>query len=60
MNYDAAEECRDCIRTLMAGSEHLEGIFYWEPEAPAGYNGGYNKGCFDNSQPTVALDGFTD
>ncbi len=60
MNYDAAEECRDCIRTLMAGSEHLTGIFYWEPEAPAGYNGGYNKGCFDNSQPTVALDGFKD
>jgi arabinogalactan endo-1,4-beta-galactosidase len=60
MNYDAAEECRDCIRTLMSGSEHLLGIFYWEPEAPAGYNGGYNKGCFDNSQPTVALDGFKD
>jgi arabinogalactan endo-1,4-beta-galactosidase len=39
---------------------HLEGIFYWEPEAPAGYNGGYSKGCFNDSQPTVALDGFKD
>lgn len=63
MDYTAAEECRECIRSLIskgAGTGHLEGIFYWEPEAPAGYNGGYNKGCFDNSQPTVALDGFLD
>jgi arabinogalactan endo-1,4-beta-galactosidase len=37
---------------------HFEGIFYWEPEAPAGYNGGYDKGCFNNSAPTVALDAF--
>ena len=43
MNYQAAEQCRDCIASLMSGgmdSGHLEGIFYWEPEAPAGYNNG--------------------
>jgi arabinogalactan endo-1,4-beta-galactosidase len=63
MDYDAAEECRDCISSLMTQGKAtgaLEGIFYWEPEAPAGYNGGYNKGCFENSQPTVALDAFTE
>lgn len=61
MNYQAAEQCRDCIASLMSGgmdSGHLEGIFYWEPEAPAGYNNGYDKGCFDNGKPTVALDAF--
>ena len=61
MDYDAAEECRDCISSLISKGQatgHLEGIFYWEPQAPAGYNSGYNKGCFVNGQPTVALDAF--
>lgn len=61
MDYTEAEACRNCIAKLMTDGQatgHLEGIFYWEPEAPAGYNGGYSKGCFDNSQPTVALDAF--
>lgn len=61
MDYTEATECRDAIALLMQkGQEtgHLEGIFYWEPEAPAGYNGGYKKGCFDQGQPTVALDAF--
>lgn len=63
MDYDQAEECRDCIASLIAkGSEtgHLEGVFYWEPQAPAGYNEGYGKGCFVNGTPTVALDAFKD
>jgi arabinogalactan endo-1,4-beta-galactosidase len=61
MDYRNAEECRDCISALMTQGQatgNLLGIFYWEPEAPAGYNGGYNKGCFNNSTPTVALDAF--
>lgn len=61
MNYQEAEACRDCIASLMEKGKatgHLDGIFYWEPEAPAGYNNGYDKGCFDNGQPTVALDAF--
>lgn len=63
MDYDQAEECRDCIASLIAkGREtgHLEGVFYWEPQAPAGYNEGYGKGCFVNGTPTVALDAFKD
>lgn len=61
MDYTEAEACRDCIAKLITEGKatgHLEGIFYWEPEAPAGYNGGYSKGCFNNSRPTVALDAF--
>lgn len=61
MNYKEAAECRDFIATLRNATsvaDYLEGIFYWEPEAPAGYNSGYYKGCFDNGRPTVALDAF--
>lgn len=56
MPYDEAEDCRDLIAKMMTAD--VEGIFYWEPEAPAGYNGGYTLGCFDNDAPTVALDAF--
>lgn len=61
MDYEQAEECRDCIAALISKGQatgHLEGIFYWEPQAPVGYNGGYNKGCFNNGTPTVALDAY--
>ena len=34
------------------------GVFYWEPEAPDGYNGGYGMGAFQNGKPTIALDPF--
>ena len=47
--------------TVMAdgtSTGHLAGIFYWEPEAPNSYNGGYRKGCFDGGKPTTALDVF--
>lgn len=56
MPYDEAEDCRDLIAKMLKAD--VEGVFYWEPEAPAGYNGGYNLGCFDNGAPTVALDAF--
>ena len=61
MDYDQAESCRDAIALLMTKGQEsglLEGIFYWEPEAPSGYNDGYNKGCFVDGKPTVALDAF--
>lgn len=56
MPYDRAETCRELIAQMM--KEPVEGIFYWEPQAPAGYNDGYTLGCFDNDAPTVALDAF--
>lgn len=56
MAYDQGELCKQLITKMM--NTDVEGIFYWEPEAPNGYNGGYNLGCFDNDAPTVALDAF--
>lgn len=56
MPYDEAEDCRSLIAKMM--NADVEGIFYWEPQAPGGYNDGYNMGCFDNGAPTVALDAF--
>ncbi|MGN0213042.1 MAG: arabinogalactan endo-beta-1,4-galactanase [Muribaculaceae bacterium] len=61
MDYNYAETCKSFISSLMAkgiATGNLKGIFYWEPEAPAGYNGGYNKGCFEYGTPTVALEPF--
>lgn len=56
MPYNEAENCKALISKMMIAD--VEGVFYWEPQAPAGYNGGYNLGCFDNDAPTVALDPF--
>ena len=36
--------------------ESCMGVFYWEPEAPKGYNGGYEMGAFADGKPTIALD----
>lgn len=60
MDYRQAETCNAMLTDIMNRVKTLDvkGIFYWEPEAPAGYNDGYNKGCFDNGTPTVALDPF--
>lgn len=57
MPYDQGEICNQLIKKMMR--TEVEGIFYWEPQAPNGYNDGYNLGCFDNDAPTVALDAFT-
>lgn len=56
MPYDQGENCKKLISQMM--TVDVEGIFYWEPQAPNGYNDGYNLGCFDNDAPTVALDAF--
>lgn len=55
-HYSEGEVCRQLIEKMMKAD--VEGIFYWEPQAAAGYNGGYELGCFDNGAPTVALDPF--
>ena len=60
MDYREAATCKAMIADIIARTASLDvkGIFYWEPQAPAGYNDGYNKGCFDNGMPTEALDAF--
>ena len=54
--HDRPEACRDMLTRMMTAD--VEGIFYWEPQAPAGYNGGYTLGCFDRGAPTAALSPF--
>ncbi len=63
MPYDQAEICNELMTYLVEecgklGMDKACGIFYWEPQASPGYNGGYNKGCFVDGAPTEALDAF--
>ncbi len=60
LEYSEAAACKSMIQRIMDESDSsiMKGIFYWEPEAPAGYNGGYDKGCFEDGAPTEALDAF--
>ena len=63
MPYNEPDKAYDLLKYLKDegwGKGLVDGVFYWEPEAPAGYNGGYDKGCFDNGRPTRALSAFTD
>ena len=56
MPSDKGDLCKELIEEMM--TQEVEGIFYWEPEAPAGYNDGYMLGCFQNGSPTEALSSF--
>lgn len=56
MPFNKEKECAELINMMMKAD--VEGIFYWEPEAPTGYNDGYKLGCFKNGAPTAALDPF--
>lgn len=56
MPFDQPEACAALLTKMMACP--VEGIFYWEPEAPEGYNDGYRMGCFNQGAPTDALNPF--
>lgn len=63
MPWDASDAAYDFLSYMLQESEaagYCRGLFYWEPEAPAGYNGGYTLGAFANNRPTRALDAFAD
>lgn len=63
MHYAQPQMTKEWLSYLRNATEalgYVDGIFYWEPQAPAGYNGGYFKGCFQNGSPTEALDAFKD
>lgn len=63
MQYDAEDTAYEMLTYLLEKSEatgYCDGVFYWEPEAPAGYNGGYTMGSFKDNAPTHALDAFTE
>ncbi len=54
MSKEAIQYILDEARKI----EDCHGVFYWEPEAPEGYNGGYGLGAFKDGRPTAALDPF--
>lgn len=59
MDYCEADAADAMMRAMVKGcteSGVVDGIFWWEPEAPA--SEGYTKGCFDRGVPTKALDIF--
>jgi len=61
MPVSEPEMSRDMLSWLLSKTKDNEacaGVFYWEPEAPSGYNGGYDKGAFKDGKPTVALEPF--
>lgn len=61
MPWDDAPNARRMLTALIQGAQAsgcCEGVFYWEPQAPAGYNGGYTLGAFRDGRPTEALDAF--
>ncbi len=58
-----AEVAKEMLTYLLEKTQALsccKGVFYWEPEAPNGYNDGYANGAFENGRATVALDPFAD
>lgn len=59
-HYTRGNEAYRVIRRLIdeCGSNVLNGIFYWEPEAPEHFNGGYDKGCVENGRFNEALKAF--
>lgn len=60
-HYDRGAEGYRVIRKIIDSNDlpgKLKGIFYWEPEAPEHYNGGYDKGCFTEGRPNRTLDAF--
>lgn len=55
------EIAREMLSYLLEKTKTLDcckGVFYWEPQAPDGYNDGYGLGAFKDGKPTVALDPF--
>ena len=58
MPYDQGATCKELIKLVMTAD--IEGIFYWEPEAPENYNDGYKLGCFQNGAPNEALEAFVE
>ena len=59
-NPDIAKEMLSYLLEKTQELECCKGVFYWEPQAPNGYNDGYGLGAFQNGKPTAALDPFNE
>ena len=63
MPVENAEVAKAMLSYLLEKTRALsccKGVFYWEPEAPLGYNDGYANGAFENGKATCALDPFAE
>jgi len=63
MDYNQPAAAKSFIADIKTKVRNLSGgkglgVFYWEPQAPPGYNN-YNKGAWQaDGKPTIALEGF--
>ena len=57
-NPEIAKEMLTYLLEKTKALDCCKGVFYWEPEAPNGYNDGYGLGAFKDGKPTIALDPF--
>lgn len=57
-NPEIAKEMLTYLLEKTKALDCCKGVFYWEPQAPDGYNDGYGLGAFKDGKPTVALDPF--
>lgn len=55
---DLSREMLSYLLAKTSAMKTCQGVFYWEPEAPDGYNGGYGLGAFKDGRPTAALAPF--
>ena len=63
MPVNNPENAKEMLSYLLKKTMELDcckGVFYWEPQAPDGYNDGYGLGAFEDGRPTAALDPFKD
>lgn len=65
VNVNRPDEGYDFLSRLITAAMNdtngnCTGVFYWEPEAPNPYNGGYDLGAFENFKPTRIMDAFTE
>ncbi len=59
MYYDNPDACQSMLTQILdarknGSAAHLRGLFYWEPEAPSGFNN-YQMGAFKDGKPTDGL-----
>jgi len=57
-NPENAKEMLSYLLEKAKGMDCCKGVFYWEPQAPDGYNDGYGLGAFRDGKPTSALEPF--
>lgn len=55
-NYRGGYATLSKLLKEFSSGDVLDGIFYWEPEAPE--QEGYKKGAFDNNRPTTLFEAF--